>query len=309
MDYVSRQFIHLTKKFRKELRLISTSLSNSLNKHANAISAAEKSAKNHRNSDPPKLIAELHEPETVIAEREAREGRREQREIEGSGRDRTRLLIETVGACTALLLVALTWISVVIARHAAITAEASAAASQAQADAALAQTKVAQQAAETNLESFRQEQRAWVSIATSQIKLSNEPNETNGCTLNLYYVNFGKTPAIDVWAQSAFSLSDAEPVIDNYVPKEQRNAGATVYPGSDNPGIVSEPHVRWECRPFSDPVSFANYKSGRLKLYWRARIFYLDIFKQKRETTLCFFHSYGWPLDGFVLCKGGNNIE
>ena len=66
MDYVARQFINLTKKFRKELRPLLSRLNATLEKQTEAIHESAQAAK-RENSPPPDVSVHVHEhfPESI----------------------------------------------------------------------------------------------------------------------------------------------------------------------------------------------------------------------------------------------------
>jgi len=76
MDYVTRQFINLTKKLRKELRKSLSELTDALQKQTRAISDHYSRAQQDQNTQPPiQVLAELHTPEDIEGRRTANEDR------------------------------------------------------------------------------------------------------------------------------------------------------------------------------------------------------------------------------------------
>src|SRR6266852_7807273 len=64
MDYVARQFINLTKKFRKELRLLIQKLNSALDEQTEAIRENTEASKREQ-SPPPEVTVHSHFPESI----------------------------------------------------------------------------------------------------------------------------------------------------------------------------------------------------------------------------------------------------
>jgi hypothetical protein len=76
MDYVTRQFINLTKKFRKELRLALSLLNKNIEHQNAAIKEAADTAKQRQDSERPSVIrAEVHVPQSERYKQEAKDAR------------------------------------------------------------------------------------------------------------------------------------------------------------------------------------------------------------------------------------------
>jgi hypothetical protein len=83
MDYVTRQFINLSKKLRKELRKALSDLRQALQKQTDAISKANERGDTQRSREGPPFVvrAELHVPERVEKDRQTREDRQHRLQI------------------------------------------------------------------------------------------------------------------------------------------------------------------------------------------------------------------------------------
>ena len=115
MDYVTRQFINLTKKFRKDLRKALSDLCRSLQQQTDAIRKANDRHDTQQEPEKPPLIvrAELHVPEDVEKDRKTNEDRQHRVQVW--------ILIGTWGAFIAVSVYAYItlrqWREMIAARH------------------------------------------------------------------------------------------------------------------------------------------------------------------------------------------------
>ena len=169
MDYVTRQFIHLTKKFRKELRLATSKLSVALEKQAKAISESAQASKREQ-SPPPEVIVQNHFPESINVHQDAQAARYEKN---------YRLVTVFIAALT---LGAIVVYSVLVFR---------------QYEQMIVATRAAQDAANSardglteTRKQFATSERAWIGV-TRPTRIY---PEEGGVNLQVLLVNTGKTP-------------------------------------------------------------------------------------------------------------------
>jgi Sec-independent protein translocase protein TatA len=72
MDYVTRQFINLTKKFRKDLRKIAADLNRALHKQTEAIRESNQAAETQQ-SPAPEVTVLNHLPESIQVHQNAKD--------------------------------------------------------------------------------------------------------------------------------------------------------------------------------------------------------------------------------------------
>jgi hypothetical protein len=163
---------------------------------------------------------------------------------------------------------------------------------------------------------FKVDQRAWVTAARFSISTELAANNpTNEIRIYCWLQNTGKTPALDTFSQAEyiFSAQNKEPVSGKdpfadkgwfALPRPEEAGTSVIAPGS-NPRIST------------GQFSFTNPDFSTLRLYLKreivvfiiAKIRYRDIFNRAHWTTVCAFHAFGDPIDGFRLCRTGNRID
>ena len=206
MDYVARQFINLTKKFRKESRKVLTELLHSLQQHTEAIRKANERRDNkHEPQQPPLVVrAELYVPEDVEKDRRSHEERQHRLQVW--------IVIGTWAAFIAGSIYAYVavrqWREMISTRHQ--TQHAIEAANRA--------AKAAEDANADASEHFRQDERPYVSLnlalgppagqqqtpsnTGSLISLDLLPDTDNHPTgrviWSIHYKNYGKSPALNI---------------------------------------------------------------------------------------------------------------
>jgi hypothetical protein len=190
MDYVTRQFINLAKKFRKELRLYVSRLDSALQKNADAIRSTQE-ASNQKQSPPPEVTVFNNFPSSIEIHQKAKDARYE--------RNYRRF---TFGI-TVLTLGAIVVYSVLVYRQYLEMIKTTAKTGEA-ADAA-------KRAADTAANQLELPERPWVD---AQVEIGGPMTfNVNGAiiTTNLKLLNSGHSPALStaVWAVPV------DPFIDN----------------------------------------------------------------------------------------------
>ena len=171
MDYVTRQFINLTKKFRREIPKLVESLRNDIKQHIDAAREARNAYEQGRNTAPV-LRAELQVPHPIEVQTSSKDKK--------TGREWYKLIVETLTllAVVAYAIVAIRqWREMIQARH--------------QAQASIQVTK----------DSLLYVQRAFVAITTFDVTRLTAPgtNKLDGSMrLGFSWQNGGNTPTKDM---------------------------------------------------------------------------------------------------------------
>ncbi len=326
MDYVARQFINLTKKFRKDLRKLAELLHRDLRQHTNAIHAAKRSSEQQRDIEPiwlDPILAKYQEP---IREKKAADERRDR--VQNSLRWAAWF---TFGAAFFYGgVAALQWwdfnrsiaISQVIARQSRI-----------QAAAALVSVQQGKR-------SFELDERAWIGIEISQFRAMKNSDGTIKFVANGTIKNSGKTPALNVSTYRTINFSKASEETVDYdkewdrVMAEMKHwekiegktikkyrlsnpefaAGAAALAASQTqkwrglggaiaPGSTFGPTSIVDATlPDPRPNIYLPTKT----IYWLGRIAYHDIFSDQTHTTkVCIWYAEG----AFELCPNGNSMD
>lgn len=292
MDYVTRQFINLAKKFRKEL----PSLKRSIEKVGSQIESAtaEYKSNSQRTQPQPILRAELQRSESEINQEEPRKARAEKR-------DCVRLIVESValgiGIIVAVANIGL-WIvtkeSVGIASTAASAAQKSAASSE-------QQVRATEESIHTTVSTFQLDQRAWIFVdAIPPIVKAGEPFNPI-----VNFKNSGKTPAKNLVIRHR----------GEFVPKGKVPSALE----ENLPGIGAVPPNAIYHTTLGDYVKkqtdldVSRINNGDIVLWIHGRATYDDVFGTSHWITYCLKfvpiektqeHGQG----GFELCGQGNDL-
>lgn len=286
MDYVTRQFINLTKKLRDDFRKSLTSLGIDLHDIKNAIQSIDKNAQAQQQKEQPKpeVVAILHEPESVQAQRKA----------DGDGtkrRDRIRLLVEWLTLFAVIFygyMAVRQWREQIAARHQI----------QRSVEAANRSAGAAEAANTATQERFRGEQRPYLWADprpyfpvpnTKNLALINPaPNGQFDVAAIIDIKNAGHSPAIDVVMPPAlYKFGPKEKIrkiVRDFRPQYQRTSVRDI--------IVSDTVV-------APPATFirltkeelAHLEDGTWEMYVVGGVLYRDIFSPAiapYETTYCF---------------------
>jgi len=282
MDYVTRQFINLTKKFRKELRPLLSKLSRTLDEQTKAIRESTKAAKTQQ-STPPEIVSHVHLPESVEIHKNAQDTASDKRYQKKMIWLSSLTLIAIV---VYAVLVYLQWREMIAATGAAQQAIVEARRNRLQAEKSLSAT----------IEQFRLEQRAWVGMSAYAISQFNPA----GIVSTITFTNNGKTPAHNVKAHARIEVtnkvltgpSKQQIEILNGPPWEQKpDIAPTV-------GIVlsvgktpSGQRITDENRKIVESLNanFQAVKDQTLHVYYFGIISYEDINQRPHTTNFCVF--------------------
>ena len=311
MDVITQHLFNTAKKIRELLP--------KLHQEAQKVSSQVETAAAEYHADraqrqPAQIMrAELHRSQAEIDNEQAHRTRTE-------GRDEKRLGIEALALWVAAamlvinVVIAITYIGLWIeTKHAtkiaaisADAAEKSAGASEAQAKTAQAQTEVTRKSAEITLDTFRQEQRAWVgptnvrfAPALSDVRA---PNPIGAVTT---ITNSGKTPAINTSVTYILHASDTPLNIEDYAkhPVEQGKASEK--------GVFSLfPNAIMELAAATgstDELGIQSVRNGRKILYFFGRINYEDVSGNRHVTKFC--SRYYPSVQGWGTCDSYNSTN
>jgi hypothetical protein len=152
-----------------------------------------------------------------------------------------------------------------------------------------------------SIESFHNDQRAWVAILEFNAPKGPSPDEDFVVTYTLF--NSGKTPAINVTAKARIAFANTEPSAPDWANMPIGNRGI-VFPNTANRGISA----KFEGRIITQPVVIG-YASHAVNLYLRVRVEYDDTFGSNHWTEMCTIHSFGDPAEKFSVCASGSGID
>jgi Flp pilus assembly protein TadG len=201
MDYVTRQFINLTKRLLRETRKAFTSLGVDLHHIKDAIQSIDKNAHANQQKEQPKIevVALVHEPEGAEAKRRAEYDRTQRR-------DRVRLLVEW-----------LTFFAVVFYGYMAVRQWREQISARRQAQSAVEAAVRAANAAETAntnaKEQFRADERPYIAIApagdTTKIWIVASGEHKGHLAVEIHISNYGKSPAIEIGRDARIAVGSA----------------------------------------------------------------------------------------------------
>jgi hypothetical protein len=190
MDYVTRQFINLTKKLRKDFNRALLSLQRSIEKISSGVdsAAADYHAEQERSANErPVILGELRRPQSEIDQEETRESHKEARAARQEGRDRVRLWFESIGLLIAGVLaianIGLWLVTKEVARS-----------SQEAASAANSQVQASKTSIEATVKQFELDQRAWIGESTQLV----DRVDAHSIAAQIEFTNSGKTPARNI---------------------------------------------------------------------------------------------------------------
>jgi hypothetical protein len=288
MDYVARQFINLTKKFRKELRPLLSRLNATLEKQTEAIHESAQAAK-RENSPPPDVSVHVHEhfPESIEIHQKEKAAKQEW--------NFRFISVLVSGASIGIIAVYATldywqYQQMVIATGAAQDAVTEARYNRLQ----------AQRAFNATVDQFRLDQRAWVVLRESYIL----PAAAGEIRITLNVVNAGKSPAKDLHQAASFYVAP-RPVLRG--PPENGSMHLQFRPTAPiAPGSRSEVHTVIKVSDLG--ADYDAITHGRKIIYEFGEIRYKYVFDNPHSTTFCLYQAN--PTDQlFSTCERGNSIE
>ncbi|MGB6386170.1 MAG: hypothetical protein WBE52_11525 [Terriglobales bacterium] len=301
MDYVTRQFINLTKNFRKEIRKLLSDLHNALQNQTSAIRDYTAATQQRQNTQPPiQISAELHTPENIEGDRARRDNRQ-------YGLQQWL----TVGTWLAFIAAA---VYAGIAREQLRTAKSQFVEAQ---RVSKEQFKTAQDA---SAKQFQIDQRPYV--WNSAIEARFDENQRIAFA-DIYLMDFGKSPAINERGMAAvfvgkLSLAKA----DNWFKERDKSrltvkdAPAAILP----PGIPSNPlQTQAVERTHSDAIPVADFNAALATddgLVIVARFEYFDGSGESfYRSDMCWtrkvrgIDKVGNPIGGLVSCEKHNQVN
>ena len=299
MDYVTRQFINLAKKLRKDFNRLLPSLQRSIEKISTKIEST--SAKNQSREQqpatlPPVIFGELRRPQAEIDQEETRYSHNEERETRKEGRDRTRIVFEAGGLLVATILAGANiglWL---------VTKEVSNATRDAAA-AANAQVQATRTSIEATVNAFQSDQRAWVYISDVIPPVMDTKTAWNAV---LDIKNTGKTPATNVQLQvlGEFEKKGEKPRLPEKL---------LLVKGLIPPNGLFHATLGDQVKPI-DSAGASALMSGDLVFWVHGKITYDDVFKKPHSVKFCYYfipqeRTIEHGVGGFGLCDSGNAID
>jgi hypothetical protein len=307
MDYVTRQFINLTKRLLRDFRKTFASLSIELHRIKNAIQSIDKNARANQQKEQSKIevVALLREPEGTEAKRKDEYNRTQRR-------DRVRLLVEWLTFLAVVFygyMAVRQWREQISARHQTQKAVEAAGRSADDASQALADSE----------QHFRNEQRPYVWLVagtgTKSELVTSTPLPTlqqQGLSLlvNIQANNGGHSPAIEASVTRTTIIFDttenAKRKVARYIP-EFTTGAANLVPNASVALRSPEPI------PITNEL-IDDLAKDRKRIYVLGVIRYRDIFspraKAPYETSLCVLVNGGGlpiatPSDNSCLAQSG----
>lgn len=153
------------------------------------------------------------------------------------------------------------------------------------------------------ISAFQLDERPWVSA--SRFLLSQEPTGDNESTISIWMSNSGKTPALNISPWSKVSVWIGEPPVFSIkdIPTENKLfSRSTLPPGPTDSHFITDP-IKVRQAPM------VAYKSGQSHIYVQAGIRYTDSVNKSDWTTICISHGFGKPLNEFMYCNQGNDMD
>jgi hypothetical protein len=286
MDFVTRQFINLTKKLRKELRKTLGLLHTDVQKLTETIKETNKTD-SQRQSTPPILRAELQIPPTPITCSEAPDAKKDRRERIKLWIEVATLLAVGVYAYVAVL----QWREMVRATGAAERTVNEARRNRIQSEKSL----------DATIAQFHLDQRAWV--GPTDITL-NEMHAPNPISAKVSITNSGKTAALRARVTYILHPSDVPLNIEEYAkhPVEGEPKVRPPFTLFPNATMVLLPSTG-----STDDLGIRGVNDGRKLLYLFGRIEYHDVFNTVHETRFCVrYHS---EAKAFGACESYNYAD
>lgn len=322
MDYVTRQFINLTKKFRKDLHSISRKLNSALDKQTEAIRTAKS-----EQSPPPEITVFTKVPESIEIHQNAEDTTEERRY------KHRMFFLSFVSLCALVFYTTLVYMqlrTLIDATSATEHAVQEARLNRLQADKAFSAT----------VEQFRLDQRAWLGYVLKTRTYSHPNLRTNPAdfmvVLEGNLINSGKTPATDTEVRiSIVSRKPGEviPTVESDEAAELRNEkkkldllftkpGFETMPKTERDKIIAQ-HMQ-ALKMGREPIfcgvvapgaacpvnlSFGDMSNtGNDLRYWLLKVTYRVLFDAKHlhHTSACFVAGSSHPLEP---CATGNTMD
>jgi hypothetical protein len=260
MDYVTRQFINLTKHFRKDLRSSLKQINKTIEKNSNAVTAADKRRQQEKHIQPLWAEGLVSKYEQTVASKTADSNRQH----------RTQVSIKRAMWCTFWATLAAFVAAAIYAGIAASQLKQAKIAAFATQQAATAATTAANVANETLLSSekhFRIEQRPYVTLEDMRFDPPLEQNH-NPAIVKFNFRNAGKTPALKATFKLDILIDGKE---TTKFPQEFRSE--LTIPSERSVGSSVSVWI-------GGPGDYEGISGGTRKLSIKGMITYTDIFKE-----------------------------
>lgn len=285
MDYVSRQFINLVKKLRKDLR-------KAIEKHTEAIGQSTKAVRENK-------LNPLPIPLPVVAELQFPESEQTQQRTRYRQSHAVQLFI--AAATWGTFLAAGFYGAVTFNQWAEMRAQTDLihhAAQKSRRDVAN-QLRIAQQQITLAQEQMMRDQRAWLGAKI----IMDKPETAYFFTYTTKFRNYGKSPALHIQAENSGHAYGSDfpkhPYYGTVNPLEIRSQ-APLFPGEDG-GIPGTAHI-----PL---VDYREMLDGKEWWYTYGFITYDDVFEKPHTTHFCLRHGINPPNNKPVLCRTYNDAD
>jgi len=268
MDYVTRQFIVLAKKLRKEMRQGLSVLHSDLQKFSDAIRSERKRSDQNQQPQlpPPILRAELHIPEDKDGAKKKHEDRQHRVQVW--------IVIGTWAAFLSASIYAYIavrqWREMISARHQ----------NQISVQAAQTASETAAKTLNATIDQFRLDQRAWLGVDS----VSGSPVLNQGFVIDVIMKNTGKTPARHFSVESTYHPHKKGAVFNFEKVKVLTKPSSAMIPPNSiykaNPPIPSEKVKQGDL----DLI-----KSGEITIYVYGDGTFDDVFSCSHWINFCYY--------------------
>jgi hypothetical protein len=199
---------------------------------------------------------------------------------EKRARERKRFTVEKWTLAVLFAYAGLTGIQACLTKKALQETGRSADAAERAAAAAEKQLTLAQQSLGATIDSFHQDQRAWVgTIGTEVLK----DKDGNLIGFRVEITNSGKTPALEM---NSIATTAFGPTLFHFVPQYPKEPSTPIE--SIKSRAVLQPGAKFFIISNSKPQDPRSFQSGESIFYFFGRIYYKDVFKRNHLTTFCF---------------------
>jgi len=296
MDYVTRQFINLTKKFRKELRLYVSKLDRALDKQAPAI---RENAKAENVNQPPtqQISATVNLPESIEIHHRADEAIQQ-----GSYQNRT-LLLSFVTFLALSIYAFIVWLQYREMINATGVAQRTIQESR-------WNRRQSEKALNATVQQFRLDQRAWLGIQDPRVVKFDRGN----ALVEFWVSNTGKTPGCEVRMDSSVRIDHRDPSngpSEEWFTELKPKPTGTVPPQSRYTAKATDLPGQNHMRIFDDCFKRAEL-GGRTcaTLYVIGKVEYKDIFSKNatHSTEFCLRMEHYPNLD-LTYCDSHNGMN
>jgi hypothetical protein len=289
MDYVTRQFIELTKKFRKELRAYVLELKGALDEQTGAIRESAKTDQREQ-TPPPDVIVQVHQhfPDSIEINQKAKAAQYEWN---------YKFISVSVAAASVGIIVI--YATLVYWQYREMI-KATIATKQAVVEAKL-NRRQAETAYQASVEQFHVDQRPWIGVVDSRIGHFAYHEDY---IVEIQITNSGKQPALHAWYWNK-SRVNPEPGIEatNMDDGKKHVALGSIPP--NGPRIM---RLIWKWDEWGKGYGYIVNRTSLISNY--GEIFYYDAQGTKRKTQFCFFmKDAGLSSQRLVFCDQWNEMN